>query len=135
MFSRREFLSRATVTLLLVPVTAACSSSSGSGAGPAPDGGEDDGGTCMGLDPTSSVDLGHTHTVCVPSTDLASPPAAGATYTTSPPEANGVVIAGALHTITLTAAQLSMIEAGQSLTVTTTTNGGHDHQFVLTMAG
>jgi hypothetical protein len=88
----------------------------------------------MGLDPTSSVDDGHTHTVCVPSTDLANPPSAGATYTTSPPESGGMVISGALHTVTLTAAQLSMIEGGQSLTVTTSTDGGHNHQFVLTMA-
>jgi hypothetical protein len=88
----------------------------------------------MGLDPTSSVSDDHTHTVCVPATDLANPPSAGATYTTSPPDSGGMVIAGALHTITLTAAQLSMIQAGQSLTVTTSTDGGHDHQFVLTMA-
>jgi hypothetical protein len=128
--SRREFVSRATVTLLLVPVAAACGSNSGSGAAAS---GGDGGGSCTGLDPTSSVVDDHTHTVCVPSTDLESPPSAGATYTTSPPESGGTVIAGALHTVTLTAAQLSMIQAGQSLTVTTSTDGGHDHQFVLTM--
>jgi hypothetical protein len=130
MFSRREFLSRATVTLFLVPVAAACGSSSGSGAA-AGDG--DGGGACVGLDPTSSVVDDHTHTVCVPATDLENPPSGGATYTTSPPESAGAVIAGALHTVALTSAQLSMVQTGQSLTVTTSTDGGHNHQFVLTM--
>ncbi len=110
MLNRREFLSRATVSLLLVPV-AACSSSNGSTP------------SCDGLDATSSVALGHTHTVCVLQTDLTSPPSAGVTYTTSGPDPT--------HMVSLTAAQLAMIQAGQTVTVTTSVANNHTHQFVL----
>ncbi len=117
MLNRREFVSRATIALLLVPI-AACSSSSG--------GSSDSTGSCSGPNPTSSVAQGHTHTVCVLEADLTSPPSAGATYTTSGPDPT--------HTVTLTAAQLSSINGGTSVTVTTSTEGGHDHQFVISRA-
>ena len=113
MFNRREFVSRATITLLLVPI-AACGAGSGATSGA---------GGCSGVSSTSSVTLGHTHTVCVLEADLTSPPSGGVTYTTSGPDPT--------HTITLTAAQLSSINGGQSITVTTSTSGGHTHQFVL----
>ncbi len=113
--SRREFVFGATVALVLVPV-AACSSNSSDGST----------ADCSGLSSTSSVAEGHTHTVCVPETDLTSPPSGGATYTTSGPEPT--------HTISPTAAQLTAINGGQSVTLTTSTNGGHDHQFVLSKA-
>jgi hypothetical protein len=116
MLNRREFVSRATVALLLVPI-AACGSNGGS---------SDSTSSCSGLDPTSSVADGHTHTVCVPETDLTTPPSAGATYTTSGPDPT--------HTVMLTAAQLSSINGGTSVTVTTSTNGGHNHQFVIARA-
>jgi hypothetical protein len=114
MLNRREFVSGTTIAFLLVPL-AACSSGGGATPGSASD--------CSGLSATSSVALGHTHTVCVLETDLTSRPAAGVTYTTSLPDP--------MHTIFLTAAQLSMINGGQSVTVTTSTNGNHNHQFVL----
>ncbi|HEY1691637.1 MAG TPA: hypothetical protein VGG39_05730 [Polyangiaceae bacterium] len=116
MQTRREFLSHvATVTLFLVPLAeAACSSSSGNGSSS---------GSCDGLDPTSTVALGHTHTVCVPSADLSNPPSGGATYTTSGPDPT--------HTITLTQAQLQSIQSGQSVTVTTSVANNHTHDFTL----
>lgn len=113
MQTRREFLAGATVTLILVPVAAACASSSGGGGG----------GGCDGLDATSSVAQGHTHTLCVPRTDLTSPPAGGMTYTTSGPDPT--------HTVTLTQAQLEAIESGQTVQVTTSVANGHTHDFVL----
>jgi hypothetical protein len=65
----------------------------------------------------------YTHTVCVLETDLTSPPGGGVTYTTSGPDP--------MHTIALTAPPLTTISGGQSVTVSTSTNGGHNHQFVL----
>jgi hypothetical protein len=65
-------------------------------------------------------------TVCVPATDLANPPPTGAMYTTSGPDPT--------HTITLTAAQLTAINMRQSVTVTSSTNGAHSHDFVLLKA-
>jgi hypothetical protein len=97
MLNRRQFVSGATVALLLVPVVA-------SGAGSAMSSGASG---CTGVSATSSVALGHTHTVCVLQADLPNPPSAGATYTTSGPDPT--------HTIALTAAQLSASNGGQSV--------------------
>jgi hypothetical protein len=117
MQTRRQFLSSTVAVLILVPACASSSSGTSSGA---------DGGTkgCDGVSSTSTVALGHTHTVCVPQSDLSNPPEEGATYTTSPPMP--------MHTITLTAAQLASIEAGQTVTVTTSTNANHNHMFSIT---
>src|SRR5260221_8492250 len=110
--TRGEFLSQAGyVSLLLVPIAAACGSSNSSG------------GSCDGVGSTSSVDMGHSHTVCVPASDLANPPASGATYTTSGPDPT--------HKLMLTASQLTSIQQGQSVAVTTSTDGGHSHNFTL----
>ena len=109
MITRREFVSGATVVLFLAPVS--CGTSNGGPSG------------CSGVGATSSVALGHTHTVCVQESDLTYPPSGGATYTTSGPDPT--------HTVTLSSAQLSMLNGGQTVTVTTSTNGGHSHQFVL----
>jgi hypothetical protein len=114
MMNRREFVSEATIAFLLVPI-AACGSSGGTTPGSASD--------CSGVTSTSSVAFGHTHTVCVLETDLTSPPGGGVTYTTSGPDPT--------HTIALSAPQLTMMNGGQSVTVSTSTNGGHNHQFVL----
>jgi len=99
------------VALLLVPVVVGCGSSSSASNG------------CDGLGSTSSVVQGHSHTVCIPSADLMTPPQGGATYTTSGPDPT--------HTITLSAAQLSAIEQGQSVSVTTSNDGAHTHDFTL----
>ena len=110
MQTRREFLTGATTTLVLIPVAAlglgteACSSSSTDGSS---------GGACNGVASTSSVANNHTHTVCVPTTDLTNPPASGASYTTS-------IALGHSHTVALTQQQLQSINGGQSVTVTST---------------
>jgi hypothetical protein len=112
--TRREFLTRATLTLVLVPVaaaSAACASASGGAGG------------CDGIDPTSTVVQGHSHSVCIPHDDIANPPAGGATYTTSGPDPT--------HTVTLTQAQLKSIQAGQTVNVTTSVANGHTHDFAL----
>jgi hypothetical protein len=115
MLTRREFLSQAGyVSLLLVPIASACGSSNSSGS------------SCDGVSSTSTVVSGHSHSVCVPSSDLTNPPANGGTYTTSGPDPT--------HTITLTAAQLAAIQQGQSVAVTTSVNGAHTHDFTLAKA-
>lgn len=117
MLTRREFLSQTGyVTLVLAPLAAACGSSSSSTGG----------GSCDGVSSTSTVVSAHSHTVCVPTTDLASPPPGGMTYTSSGPEP--------VHTITLTAAQLTSIQGGQSVTVTSSSAGAHTHDFTIAKA-
>ncbi len=113
---RRELLVRTGVILLLVPIVG-CSSYGSSGASA-------DAASCDGVDTTSSVAASHTHTLCVPNTDLSSPPATGATYTTSN---NG----GHTHTVTLAQAQLQQIEAGGTVTVTSSNVQGHTHTFAI----
>ena len=121
--TRRELLSQSTV-LLLVPIAGAiagCSSSSSASTGGSPD----DSGSCDGVFETSTVTANHTHTLCVPTTDLTSPPAAGVTYTTS-------IAAGHSHTVVLTQAQLQSINSGGSVTVTT--SSPFPHNFTITKA-
>jgi len=125
MLTRRELLSRATTTLLLIPILSSCSSDSS----PTPDAAP----ACNGVATTSTVDAAHTHSVCVPTTDLTAPPAAGVTYHTT-------VDGNHDHTVTLSQAQLQMIEAGTAVTVTSSntvdpyTGDPHTHGFTITMA-
>ena len=71
--------------------------------------------------------------VCVASSDLTNPPAAGATYTTTS-------VSGHTHTVTLTQAQLASIQSGSTVTVTTSSvvdpldGVAHTHQFAVHMA-
>lgn len=110
--TRREVLS-ATTMLLLVPLAPlACSSSSSSS-------GASGGNGCDGIFETSTVTNNHTHTLCVPTTDLTKPPAAGVVYTTSVSEDHS-------HTVSLTQAQLQSIEGGTAVTVTTSSPAPHN---------
>ncbi|HEX8111480.1 MAG TPA: hypothetical protein VF516_27305 [Kofleriaceae bacterium] len=119
MFTRRELLTRGTTLLLLIPVVGCSSSSDQTG-----------GGSCAGIQSTSSIDAAHTHTVCVLTSDLTSPPAAGVTYTTSN-------VGDHTHKVMLTAADLTTINGGQTVTVTSTTdpdpidNVTHSHIFMI----
>lgn len=128
MFTRRELLTRGTTVLLLVPVIGpmlACSSSSDN-AGP-------DAAACAGVSSTSSSDNQHTHTLCVLTSDLTTPPSAGVTYTTSNDS-------GHTHHVTLTATNLTAINGGTTVMVTSTSdvdpiNGAaHTHTFMIKKA-
>jgi hypothetical protein len=109
---------------MLVPVVPAvlqaCSSSPSEGPS----------NSCAGTDPLSTVNEGHTHSVCVPTADMTSPPATGATYTSSNDGSH-------THRITMTAQQLSMVAAGQSVLVTSTsdvdpkTGVAHTHDWTI----
>jgi hypothetical protein len=121
MFTRRELLTRGTTMLLLIPVVG-CSSSSSSN--------QTDGGSCAGVESTSTVNASHTHTVCVLTSDLTSPPPNGATYTTSN-------VGSHTHRVMLTAANLTAINSGQAVMVTSTTDPdpinsmNHSHDFTI----
>lgn len=83
---------------------------------------------CGGSDGTqaltfiSSNDLGHTHTVALQMTDLTAPPPAGVNETTS-------FNTNHTHQVALTAAELDSIQAGTTVTKTTSTDDGHSHTF------
>lgn len=119
MLTRRELLSRGTTLLLLIPVVG-CSSSGDDGGG----------GSCAGVESTSTVNASHTHTLCVATADLTTPPATGMTYTTSN-------VGSHTHTVTLTAANLTAINGGTVVTVTSssdvdpTNSMNHSHDFMI----
>jgi hypothetical protein len=117
MLTRREFLAQSGyVTLILTPLAAACGSSDNNASA----------ASCNGVSSTSTVVGGHSHTLCVPNTDLTSPAAGGATYTSSS--------TGHTHTVMLSAAQLTSIAQGQSVTVTSSVDSGHSHDFAIAKA-
>lgn len=121
MVNRRDFLATAgtgLVALVLTPIVSAC-------------GGDDDNASsvspttpvsCDGAGETSTVVDGHSHTVCVPNADIDDPPAAGSPYVTS-------VADGHQHDVLLTADELTTVANGGSVTVTTTVELGHTHDF------
>ncbi len=119
MLTRREALLRGVTTLVLIPIAARCSSSSSS----SPQANV----ACDGVPSTSSVNGGHTHTLCVPSADLANPPAGGATYAAS-------FVSGHAHTVSLSAEQLQAINVGAEVVVESSTDRGHSHTFAIQMA-
>jgi hypothetical protein len=138
MLTRRQFLGRSTTVLLLIPIASACDSDDTNHTPPptqpltpdaeviAPD--APTGGGC--LEETSTLVDSHVHMVCVRTDDLANPPPTGVTYTTTDVSAH-------THTITLSAAQLTSINGGTEVTVTTSVtvdpvNGDpHSHQFMI----
>jgi len=78
----------------------------------------------------SSNVAGHTHTLSIPAADLLASPAVARTYTTS------AASAGAAHThqVSLTAAQMTTLAGGGSVTVTTTADAsGHQHSFSMAL--
>ena len=88
----------------------------------------------FGLETTSSVSEGHTHTLCLLTADLMFPPEEGGqafpTSTTSQHT----------HAVTLNSAQLSAIQTGSTVTVDSSnavdplTGVPHTHSFVIVLA-
>jgi hypothetical protein len=100
------------VILTLVPVATGC-------------GGEEDAeDNCDGAGAESTANSGHSHTVCVASSDLMNPPASGASYTTSSAD-------GHTHVVELSSEQLMGIAGGSNVTVTTSVTDAHSHTFTL----
>jgi len=120
LITRRDFLKGSLATLVLVPIVGC----SGGDSPSAPGGGNPSG--CEGLSTTGSSSSGHIHTLCVPDSDLSSPPASGVTYTTSSSD-------GHTHTVSLNQSQLQTIAGGGSVTVTSS-GPVHTHNFAVKMA-
>ena len=124
MFTRRELLTRGTTVLLLIPVVGPMLGCGDSGPEPA---------ACAGVSSTSSTDNQHSHTLCVLTADLTTPPTAGATYTTS-------LDSGHTHHVALSAASLTSINTGGTVMVTSTSdvdpinNAAHTHTFMIKKA-
>jgi len=119
MITRRKFLSGSMATLILVPLVG-CSSDDDSPTS------VENGSGCQGASSTGSNSAGHIHTVCVPNSDLDSPPSNGGTYTTSSD-------AGHTHSVSLTQAQLQTVGGGGTVTVTSSPTG-HTHDFLIQKA-
>ena len=122
--TRREFLEKTTVMLLMIPVAAACTSNNST---PAPSNPLE--GGCA-IQPTSTVTNGHNHMLCVLATDLSNPPSGGVVYTTTISQSH-------THDVALTQGMLQQIAVGQVVTVTTSvsqTTGGHTHDFMIQLA-
>src|SRR5215831_15537643 len=103
--------------LIIIVVTAASFLALGCGSSTAPS------STIADLNVTSTVVNGHSHTVGVPAADQLHP--ADTTYTTSS-------TLNHTHTVMLTAAQLSSIAAGGTVTLTSSVSavtGTHTHDF------
>ena len=124
--TRKEFIVL-TFALVGVGATAAgCSSENGNGGGAGSNGNAGSNGavTCDDPLPASqqSDSTGHTHSVSVPESALDG--SSAQTFTTSS-------AGGHTHMITLSANSLATIRAGGSVTVTSTTNGNHTHNYAV----
>jgi hypothetical protein len=78
---------------------------------------------------TSTVFVTHSHTVTLPPTDLTSPPAGGISMQTS--LAGAPYIADHTHTFSMTQAQLTTVNGGTPVTVTTAVTLSHTHDFTI----
>jgi len=79
---------------------------------------------CGGVGARSSSVQGHAHDVCVPKSDLASPPAHASSYVTT-------TVKGHAHLVSIESTQLSAIQRGERVHLTTAMEAGHVHAFVL----
>jgi hypothetical protein len=127
MLTRRQLLMRGTTMLVLTPIViAGCSGYGSSSTGTV----TIDAGVCNGVGGQSTVVDSHSHSICVPTADLTAPPADGATYTSSDSSSH-------THTLVLTSAQLTSIQNGQTVMVTSAAavdpvnNDNHSHNWTL----
>lgn len=120
--SRKQFcasLAGATVTLWLQ----GCGGGGGDGGGsttPPPAGG----GAICGAG-TGNISANHGHTLTIPRVDLDSPTAKTYNLTTGNSH---------IHTVTFSPTQLAAMKAGGSVTVTSSTDAGHDHNVTASVA-
>ena len=132
--SRREFLFAAGRLMIALPVgwsiagaVSGCGSSSSAS------------GSCANADKlvtmgtglvlTSSCDASHTHDFTLMTTELSAPPANGVVRDTSiDPFDNHS------HSVTLSQAELTMIEGGATVTKATTPTNGHQHTYMFRKA-
>ncbi len=92
---------------------------------PAGCGGGSSSSTGSDFDVQSSTASGHSHSVRILAADLNSPPTAGANYTTTTTN-------GHFHVLNVTTQQLTDINNGLTVTLTTSITEGHTHTFTVT---
>lgn len=118
--ARRDVLKSLVVLPLGVAITGCGEEDKGPSASP----------DACGVQGESNLAFGHTHTVCILQATLDEPPKAGVTITTDRMGDTHT------HTITLTQAQLmSLTDVANTVTVNTSVDSEHMHQFVLQGAG
>lgn len=128
--SRREFLLAAGRVIVALPIgwsiagaVAGCGGSSSSANGPCDNAGKlATMGTSLVF--TSSCDTGHTHDFTLMTTELSAPAATGIMRDTSIDTFDNH-----LHSVTLSQAELTMIEGGATVTKATTPTNGHQHTY------
>jgi hypothetical protein len=132
--SRREFLLAAGRLMIALPVgwsvagaVAGCGSSSSASGSCSNAGKLVTTGTSLVL--TSSCDASHTHDFTLMTTELSAPAAAGVMRDTSIDTFDNHA-----HTVTLSQAELTMIEGGATVTKTTTPTNGHEHTYMFRKA-
>jgi hypothetical protein len=133
--TRREFLSAAGRLLIALPVgwsiggvVAGCGSgSSATAAGCSNAGKLVTNGTSLVF--TSSCDASHTHDFTLMTSELSAPAAAGVMRDTSIDTFDNHA-----HTVTLTQAELTMIEGGATVTKASTPTNGHEHTYMFRKA-
>ena len=121
---RREFLVQAARAIPIVGASCyiACSSDSGvsPGPNPTPPPTPTPTSTPSTITATSTVHAGHTHNASVPRTDL---------ILLNPKSYNTSVITGHTHWVTLTPVEFSALMGGGVVTVVSSVDGGHSHEF------
>ena len=119
---RREFLVQATRAIPIVGASyyIACSSDSGVSPGPNPTPSPTPTSTPSTITATSTVQAGHTHNASVPRTDLIS---------LNPKSYNTSVNIGHTHWVTLSAVEFRALMGGGVVTVASSVDGGHNHEF------
>jgi hypothetical protein len=127
---RRGFLihtARASVLLILPAgwATEGCGGDSSPASATGAAGGP--GGAATGLRFTSDTMAGHTHDFTIAMADFAEPPPAGLSGETT-------VTLAHTHTVSLTADELSQIEAGRAVSQQTTIVDGHQHTFKFSLS-
>ncbi len=113
-YVRREFLTSMGKLALLVPAATVLSHC---GNASSTDDGSNDGFTV-----TSSLANGHTHAIFVLLSDIASPPSTGLTF-------QSTTSSNHFHLVVLTQAQLTSVDEGAVVTVTSSVSDGHQHAF------
>ena len=128
--SRREFLFAAGRLMIVLPVgwsIAGCGNGSSTSGGCGNAGKLATSGSSLVF--TSSCDASHTHDFTLMTTELSAPAATGIVRDTSIDTFDNHS-----HSVTLSQAELMMIESGATVTKATTPTNGHEHTYMFRKA-
>ncbi len=130
--TRRDFFTKAGRLVVLLPVgaslIAACGSSPNADCTTA-NTAMSTGAALIVTSSCAGAGAGHDHDFTIQNSDLSTPPAAGVSGNSSPYDDDQHV-----HTVSITQAQLQMIQAGQTVSITSGSTLGHTHTFDFKLA-